>query len=324
MVTAPCDLCAATSRDVVMRIKDWLYGVPGVYSLVKCASCGLISTDVTPHEQVQADWYPEVYAPHRPPDQRAVEDARRWLKERADARFGRLGDEPALSRFLLQAKWRKYYHTEGWKWRLRLPPGRMLDVGCGAGQVLLTYKAFGWDVYGVEIDADAARLASQYVGCHVHPGPFGSDDFPARHFDLILMNHSLEHLFSPSQALQRARLLLDPGGHLVIHVPNIASAPSLLFREYDWSLDVPRHLYHFSRRTLSRSLKKAQFRERVIRTSMSSIGLAHSRWLKHKCKRGEVPTGCPDIRPTLLDKCIGSLFDIAGLGSEIHCWASKD
>ncbi len=103
-------------------------------------------------------------------------------------------------------------------------PGRLLDIGCGNGRLLLMAKRAGWRVKGLELSADMAAWAAERVGCEVL-----TDDFlqlqPApedrESFDVVCLRHVLEHLPEPLLAMQKISALLRPGGLLLVEMPNI-------------------------------------------------------------------------------------------------------
>jgi SAM-dependent methyltransferase len=76
-------------------------------------------------------------------------------------------------------------------------------------------------------------------------------DFPAASFDLVTFWHVLEHLEDPKLALIEARRILKTDGRLMVAVPNIESLQAWLFGDVWLHLDVPRHRWHFSPRTLA-------------------------------------------------------------------------
>jgi len=103
-------------------------------------------------------------------------------------------------------------------------PGRLLDIGCGNGRLLLMAKRRGWRVKGLELSADMAAWAAERVGCEVL-----TDDFlklepvpeDREAFDVISLRHVLEHLPEPLLAMQKIGALLRPGGLLLVEMPNI-------------------------------------------------------------------------------------------------------
>lgn len=75
--------------------------------------------------------------------------------------------------------------------------GRLLDVGCGSGEFLAQMRELGWDVFGVEPDPQAARVAREQFGLTVWPGALAEASFPDGFFDAVTLNHVIEHVADP-------------------------------------------------------------------------------------------------------------------------------
>ncbi|MBT2556922.1 class I SAM-dependent methyltransferase [Hymenobacter sp. ISL-91] len=132
--------------------------------------------------------------------------------------------------------------------------GKLLDYGCGTGHFLAAAKADGWQVAGWEPNAGARTEASRRVGQSI--GLAGLVDFQEASFDAITLWHVLEHVHELNDTLRQLIRLLRPGGLLVIAVPNVESLDAQHYGP-DWAAyDVPRHLYHFSPKTMKLLLKK--------------------------------------------------------------------
>lgn len=144
------------------------------------------------------------------------------------------------------------------------PPGRIVDIGCGAGPNMARLRAAGFEVVGIEPDPAARRVAQQYGP--VHAGT--AEDPPAEAgsgFDYALMSHVLEHTISPATALGRAHGLLRAGGKLIVEVPNCGACGFAWFGpSWPWT-DLPRHLHYFTRGSLTRVLASAGFEVAEVR-----------------------------------------------------------
>jgi SAM-dependent methyltransferase len=91
-------------------------------------------------------------------------------------------------------------------------PGRALDVGCGAGDILNALQKAGWETVGIE--PHAARRA---IAAHQHRL---IEDIPREPtFDLIIFHHVLEHVLAPCDLLRAARAAALPDAHLLVGVP---------------------------------------------------------------------------------------------------------
>ncbi|MFL5322276.1 MAG: class I SAM-dependent methyltransferase, partial [Myxococcaceae bacterium] len=98
-------------------------------------------------------------------------------------------------------------------------------------------------------------------------------------FDVITLWHVLEHLHTPVETLRKLSELLNPGGALIISVPNFQSVQSQVFGGSWFHLDPPRHLLHFEPGTLSETLSRAGFqldRERKFFPEYGSSGWVQS------------------------------------------------
>jgi SAM-dependent methyltransferase len=146
--------------------------------------------------------------------------------------------------------------------------GRLLDIGCGAGQKLVEFKSLGWKVRGIELSPKAAA-AGQSIGLEIVT-TLAEAPWPAGYFTAITFYHSLEHLPSPLTALREAYRLMDTGGELLVVVPNFGCLERKLFGERWGWLDVPVHFHHFTKATLTRIVTEAGFRIEAI--GFSPIG----------------------------------------------------
>ncbi|MFZ0658263.1 MAG: class I SAM-dependent methyltransferase, partial [Candidatus Binataceae bacterium] len=97
--------------------------------------------------------------------------------------------------------------------------GRLLDVGCGAGDWLRLAEKLGWHTEGVDFDPGAVANARS-TGLSVRSGQVADQNFPDRTFDLILMSHLIEHVHDPVGVLRECHRVLKDDGLLVVWTPN--------------------------------------------------------------------------------------------------------
>ncbi|AYA38949.1 class I SAM-dependent methyltransferase [Hymenobacter oligotrophus] len=139
-------------------------------------------------------------------------------------------------------------------------PGRVLDYGCGTGYFLAACQKAGWQIAGVEPNATARQLAEQHTGQPIGAGNLGQ--FESGSFDVITLWHVLEHVHELNGTLAELTRLLKPNGVLIVAVPNAASPDAQYYREQWAAYDVPRHLYHFTDKTIGLLFGKHQLRLR--------------------------------------------------------------
>lgn len=126
-----------------------------------------------------------------------------------------------------------------------LQTGRLLDVGCGTGTFLHAMQLSGWQVNGLEPDADARAVAKTMYGLTVHPSAELFTLEPES-FNAITLWHVLEHVHQLHEYVEQLKKLLHKDGVLFIAVPNYTSGDAKAYKEFWAAYDVPRHLYHFS------------------------------------------------------------------------------
>jgi SAM-dependent methyltransferase len=136
-------------------------------------------------------------------------------------------------------------------------PGKVLDIGCGRGLLLNKLRQRGWDPIGTELSEDAAAYARDQLGLPVYTQPLEEITFPSNEFDLVILWHVLEHVPSPRDVIHEVARILKPGGTLLVAVPNFGSWEARWSRNRWFHLDVPRHLTHFTPKTLGHLLEDA-------------------------------------------------------------------
>ena len=157
----------------------------------------------------------------------------------------------------------------------RMTPGRLLEVGCGSGSFLSRMALEGWDVEGIEVSETAAARA-RALGHTVHVGNLADIAISGKRFDVVAGWMVLEHLHDPLAALRRLRSWIRPGGWLVLSLPDAGALGFKLLRGAWYDLDLPRHLYHFDRRTLRDLLEKCGWRVTRFVTQRSILSLVAS------------------------------------------------
>lgn len=133
--------------------------------------------------------------------------------------------------------------------------GSVLDIGAGTGDFLKTTKAHGWESNGVEPSKGARKKASE-KGISIAKN---SADFPDEYFDAISMWHVLEHVSDLEVQLNELSRLLKKDGTLFIAVPNFKSYDAKHYKEFWAAYDVPRHLWHFSKKSISKLFQAFHF-----------------------------------------------------------------
>jgi 2-polyprenyl-3-methyl-5-hydroxy-6-metoxy-1,4-benzoquinol methylase len=164
------------------------------------------------------------------------------------------------------------------KWLARHAKGRLLDVGAGKGEFVAEAGRAGWEALGIEPSPAFCRYARERLGVALFCGRLGDETaVPTAAFDLVTLNHVLEHVEDPISLLRATAAYLRPRGLLFVEVPN---CDSLFLRTADlhfrlrglrWSsrlspLHPPFHRFGYTRRSLAFALAGAGFKVVARRT----------------------------------------------------------
>jgi 2-polyprenyl-3-methyl-5-hydroxy-6-metoxy-1,4-benzoquinol methylase len=137
--------------------------------------------------------------------------------------------------------------------------GDLLDIGAGTGAFAATMQKANWNVTALEPDATARANAKSNFNITLQPSE-QLLNLKDESFDVITLWHVLEHVHDLHNYVHRFFSLLKNEGVLIIAVPNYTSYDA---REYEsaWAAyDVPRHLYHFSPKSMKLLLEKHNFK----------------------------------------------------------------
>ena len=146
------------------------------------------------------------------------------------------------------------------KWQLLRPymskKGKLLDFGAGTGAFMSFVKEKKTAVLGVELNENARKVCEDR-GLAVEVSLESID--PNTTLQAITLWHVLEHMKAPLTLLKQMHNRLNPGGVLVIAVPNICAWDAKKYKAHWAALDVPRHLWHFSPNGLIDMVQNAGF-----------------------------------------------------------------
>lgn len=132
---------------------------------------------------------------------------------------------------------------------------RLLDFGCGTGDFLSFAKQQGYHTTGLEPDESARNFALD-KGLEVHHPEWIKTQSST--FDIITMWHVLEHTYDPLDTLLHLKSQLNPGGIIIVAVPNYSSMDAEVYGGNWAAYDVPRHLFHFHPDTLQKLAEKTK------------------------------------------------------------------
>lgn len=230
----PCNLCGGRNEVVVgTRDRD---GHP--LRTVLCRTCGLVWTNPRPSAADMNAYYETTYrADYKG---QAAPPLRKIVR-------GFLGaaDRRTMLRALLGAPDKGAPDKSSRRAPLPGVPPRMLDVGCGAGELVYLMRRDGVDASGLEPGVEFAEFARTVLRVPIQTAAVDAATVSDASLDLVTMFHALEHVPDPRSTLHTARGWLKRGGRLVVEVPNIAALVQAPSHQYHYA-----HLHHFTGSTL--------------------------------------------------------------------------
>ncbi len=258
---ATCPLCGSAERRPLLKGRDNLYHLAGDFQIVRCRLCRHVYMNPRPTDAAIPLCYPAEYGPHRSRDEAktdpvesAVPSGSPWYLSPWARRI------PGLRRlyYWLTDSKSEYIPT------VASSSKRALEIGCATGGFLVRLHNEGWNAKGVELAESPARQAAEQ-GFDVHVGTFESAAFAEASFDAVFAWMVIEHLQDPKSTLREIHRILEPGACFAFSVPNFASWERWFFGRCWHAMELPRHLQHFTQRTLRSMLDDTGFDAVTIR-----------------------------------------------------------
>jgi len=103
--------------------------------------------------------------------------------------------------------------------KLKVRGSTMLDVGAGDGMFMKCMESKGMEVYGIDQDVRGAEMAYKLLSQNVYVGDFMDLSGDSK-FDIVCMRNTLEHMYSPTQALEKAITFMKDDGYMLVELPS--------------------------------------------------------------------------------------------------------
>jgi len=136
--------------------------------------------------------------------------------------------------------------------------GKVLDIGTSNGLMLDIFKENGFETWGVE-PSQSAKIA-KVKGHKIINSFFEKTKIPNNYFDVVIMNHTLEHLDNPLLVLKKVYKILKKDGIFLVDVPNAGGIASTILGS-KWPYRLPKeHKHQFTSKSLSKIFEETGFK----------------------------------------------------------------
>ena len=241
-----CPLCGSYKGDSFCHLG---------YTIVRCGQCGLVFV----HEQ-----------PDIPGDKLYDEGYYRGSSEHKK----NLDNENVLDPARVSARLESCQAVVEMVMRYHSMPGKWLDIGCGPGFLLSQAETRGWKCAGIDTSPFATAFArDEFNLTDVQTVSIENASFTDEMFDVISMQHVIEHFFNPLDTMRRIVAWLKPGGFLYLETPDVGS-PIARREGANWEhIKLPEHVVYFSESTLKYLLEQLNSEIVLIHHPVEGTGL---------------------------------------------------
>ena len=151
--------------------------------------------------------------------------------------------------------------------------GRVLDIGCSTGSMLDIFREAGFETWGVE-PSESAEIARE-KGHKIKNSYFEKALLPPSYFDVVILNHTLEHMDDAVWVLKKVYRILKANGILVVDVPNAGGLGAKILGNR-WPYRLPEeHKYQFTKDSLIEVFEKSGFRVMHFESRSGIFEFAH-------------------------------------------------
>ena len=153
---------------------------------------------------------------------------------------------------------------------------RLLEIGCGHGDMLVEAYRRGFEVTGVEFGEHAAGIANKRLGFSaVSTGAIDTVALPDDYFDMVVFADVLEHVRDPRAFLRRVHEVLRAGGMVMLITPSLDSWSRRILGK-KWMEYKIEHLFYFSARSIRLLLQDCAFAEIGVRSNRKVLTLDYT------------------------------------------------
>ncbi len=268
-----CKICNNSNGNKVYEVKEMMFGFRDKFTYFQCSKCGCLQIADFPEDM--SKYYPSNYYSFLLPSLEGSKNPmKRFIKNLRNSYA--IQKKGALGKLIYT-----FFPLESHQWASRVHLSKnitILDVGCGSGSLLHSYKEIGFrNLLGID--------------------PYIKDDIEYKNglkilkksihkldgkWDLIMFHHSFEHIPDPTETLWSVSRLLNKKGICLIIVPTVSSYAWEHYRENWVQLDAPRHFFLHSIKSITLLAEKVNLNlEEIVYNSTDFQFWGSEQYLKN-------------------------------------------
>jgi len=236
-----CKICGNHMYNKYFIAKERMLGLNDDFEYFECSNCNCIQINEIPNNI--SKYYPDNYYSFQEPVFATKLTGLRYLIKKSLAGF-------YIGRVNLIGSILSMYYSNPFSW---LKPNmanfksKILDVGCGAGRLLLSMQRSGYkNLTGIDPYNKEDIFYDNGVTV------YKKDIYEiTEKYDLIMLHHSFEHMESPKDILIKLQELINPQGFIIIRIPVSNSYAWRKYKTHWVQLDAPRHFFLHTIKSMS-------------------------------------------------------------------------
>lgn len=285
-LTQPCIVCDNVLGHRLHYPREMMFNSGEIFEYLECGYCGCLQITQIP-EDLGRHYPNDGYYSYKPPKQNPLPE---WMLHLRSARTRHLlGQKNTMGAILAMLTKNESVHFSWFRRGDITLESRILDIGCGVGELLLKLRREGFrNLQGADpfiredIDYGNGVLILKRA-----PTELGGT------FDFVMLHNSFEHMPDPKGTLGALRRLVSQDGTLLLRIP---VADCYARRKYGihWvQWDAPRHLYLYTVKSIHLLAEQAGFYVSEITYDSSFFQFASENYLRSYSlnERGVPPTG---------------------------------
>src|SRR3989344_9672273 len=152
---------------------------------------------------------------------------------------------------------------------------KILDIGCFTGDFLQLLQKKGANVYGLELQNNAVKIANKKLPGRIFQADIMSYKFPKEQYDIITLLGVAEHVIDPLNLLKKSSQLLKKGGIIMIQTPNSSSLLARIAGKY-WPPYTPvEHIHIFSKNGLRQALETCGLNDQIYQSHWKKLQVGY-------------------------------------------------